>query len=203
MNFDQLDQDYNNHRLSKLIELCKDHNSNHHESIIDLEKYATAEELIFCLWERKVDVNVLGFGYPHDESLMTWVPQEDEEGENLVYGLESNPVYQSYVHSDKLIEFLYYSLLLPKKYHGSYHPLDFIDYSRAKEILKGNLDSFNGFWMKMGREPITDYSEFRAILKSNTLSKIELCYLLWESEDYGITNTGLNVWDFIDRINDI
>ena len=66
--------------------------------------------------------------------------------------------------------------------------------------MKNNLNCFNEFWIKLGKEPIQKYEDLRAILKAGTLSKLELCSLLWECENYGIYTGGISVWDFIDRV---
>lgn len=177
-------------RLAKLIQMCKDHP----KFAIDLEKYKTAEELMFCLWERNIDIGDLGFGHPCDRIFKGYVKLD--KNHNPVCDLKVNLMYQSYLHSDKIPDYLYYALMLPKD-HGSYDPLD---YSVANDMLERYLDSFNIFWKGLGKEPITGYDDLREILKSNTLSKLDLCYLLWESDSYQITLPGVSVYDFIDRV---
>lgn len=184
-----------NPQLDKLVELSQKYNTEHKNNHIDLERYTTLEELIFCLWERKIKTSNCGFGDKYDDILAPWVPQEDND-DNSQYGLETNNVYQSYVHADKIPNFLFFTLCLPTKHCNSYP----INHGLYTKICDDSLDKFNIFWINMGKVPITGYDDLRSILKSKTLSPLELCCLLWECADYDIFNINLSVYDFLDSI---
>lgn len=174
------------HRLSKLIELCKEHNYLNPEKIIYLSKYKNADELVFNLWRNDIDVGVLGFGFPYDEMLRDWIwDTEGDEG-----NIENNMLYLSYVHSDDIPNFLYYSLFLPKK----------CGYNHNDETtLFNNIKLFNEFWVKLGKEPIENYHDFRQILDSKILTRIELCCILWECHNYNIFVPDIFLYDYMDR----
>ena len=188
MNPDHVEENINAHRLEELIDLCNTHNKTSPGYAIDIDKYQTWEELVFSLWEHDINVGEFGFGDSYDDIMKSWtVGNQDEDN---IFGIETNAAYLTYLNSDKIIDFLYYSLLLIN--HGHY--------LKDKNIPRTNLERFNEFWTEMGKAPIEDYTELRKILVSNTLTKIELCCLLWECENYGIFNIGLTVWDLIRRI---
>ena len=67
LSFHQFDQLFNEHRLSKLMELARTYNATHDDHI-DLTKYDQPESLIFSLWLRNIAVpEQLTFGYPYDD----------------------------------------------------------------------------------------------------------------------------------------
>jgi len=159
---------------------------------IDLKKYKKNEELIILLWER--DINFTGFGEPYDKALKNWAIHEEFDGENSVYRYKNNHnrLYQVYMNSDKLYDFLYYTLCLPKKY----------GYFSLAEKLKQteNLSRFNKFWTLMNKPTISSYDELRIILKNKELSPIQLCYLFYEADNYGIYSDNNGIFDFYDNI---
>lgn len=193
MNVESINAELDAHRLIKLSELANEYNRIHPESSIDLLKYRTAEEILFSLWERDINVGCLGFGYPYDEILKSWYKRVNGEDNKPLYGLETNRVYKTYIHADKIYDFLYYSLLLPIK--GNHYP---IDLSIVDKCLSDNLASFNEFWVKINQPFITNYHSLRPLLKK--LTNVELCYVLWQAEECLIMNAGLSVNDFIDHI---
>jgi hypothetical protein len=191
---------------NNLIVLCKTYNVKHPELIIDLNKYLTKEELIFCLWERDVDIGDFGFGQPYDETFKNYSREYDAEDEDLerrLYGLNNNSVYQSYLHPDMVSNFLCNALDLPLVIVTniavvSKNLKDFRD--SCPEQIDNNINKFNDFWCKLIKKPIKDYTELRQILVSNTLTNLDLCYLLWECDNYGIFREGISVWTVIEQI---
>lgn len=201
MTIQEIEETVDSHRMSKLVELCVDHNNSVSDScpekLIDLEKYTTPEDLIFNLWYHEIDVGVLGFGYPYDDILRNWVPDDAEEDEEKT-SFEHTIAYLSFIHSDRIPDFLYYSLVLKKdKTYYGYH-----DESHNKKT-KRNMIKIKEIWAKIGRkETISNYHDLRKILKSNILTKIELCCLLWECEDNDLFNVGIWPMDcFYDLIH--
>lgn len=98
------------HRHQKLFELASKYNDDHPELPIDLTKCQTSDQLLFSLWSRNVDVGVLGLGHPYDEALTTWrLPVT-----NIQYDLNDMFIYRVYLNRNQLVDFLFYSLLLPK-----------------------------------------------------------------------------------------
>lgn len=77
-----------------------------------------------------------------------------------------------------------------------YYP---IDNEVSNRMLTKNLNGFNAFWTKLGKETIVSYEQLREALKSNTLTKIELCCLVCGAENYDITVPGTSIYDFVDR----
>lgn len=178
-------------RNYRLLNLCLGHNSanqSNPELLIDLYKYKTAEDLIFNLWYHNIDVGNLGFGEPYDEIIKDWVP------DNYDQPFEENAAYLTYVNAEKIPWFLSYSLVLPKNYNEQWNRSQ--KFSNSSKILK----IFNKFWMNLGKEPISDYNDFVKILISNTLTKIELCCLLWECQNYRLFNSNMSVDDFLNDI---
>lgn len=101
------------HRLSKLIELCVDHNNSirdsHPKLLIDLDKYTAPDYLILNLIFHDIDTGVLGFGYPYDDMLTGWVSSDFEDS------FEGNMLYLIYTHSDKISSFLFGHFSLAKE----------------------------------------------------------------------------------------
>lgn len=200
-------------KTAYLIELCQKYNRVNPELAIDLEKYTTEKELIFCLWERQIFSDKFGFGQPYDEALQGYSQEydlEDEDLERRLYGLETHSVYQSYLHPDMVSNFLYDALDLPLvssisiatltenlKEYRSYFGKDVSEYP---EHVFDNINKFNDFWCKLVKKPIKDYNELRQILVSSELTNLDLCYLLWECENYGIFKKGITVWTVIEEI---
>lgn len=193
MSIEDYINDVESHRLSKLTELCVSYNNSIMESApenaIDLIKYNTSEMLIFNLWYHEVDVGVLGFGYPYDDMIKDWVPEVEDEVENKI---ESNKTYLSYVHSDRIPYFLYYSLYLMKDIREP----TFTD----REKLTKNVIKFNDILNEIGKSPISDYRELRQLLVSGTFTKIELCCLLWKCESENLIIKEISVSDMLDDI---
>lgn len=186
-------------QLAGLIQLCKDYNATHSKSAIDLEEYTSISQLICCLWERRVNTGAFGFGEPFDKALKGWSLQDDEDAVgNLTprYGLDTNMVYCVLSNTHLMPSFLHYSLMLPKNY-GIYYP---INCKESSFMLTKNLERFNEFWTKMGKAPIADYHELRHLLITDTLSSIELCYLLFECENYRLYLPGMSMFDFLELI---
>ncbi len=160
---------------------------------IDLKKYKKNEELIILLWER--DINFIGFGEPYDRVLKAWaINEEFDENDNsyYIYKNNFNRLYQIYMNSDKLYDFLYYTLCLPKKYGI---------FSLAEKLKQTeNMRRFNIFWTLMNKPPINLYDDLRIILKNKELSPIQLCYLFYQSDNYGIYSDNNSIFDFYDNI---
>ncbi len=107
-----------------------------------------------------------------------------------------NRLYVLYNHSHIISEFLYYSLYLPNGYNKIYYsPLQNVD-----NKLKNNLVRFNEFFIKMNKPSISLYEELRTMLKNNVFSPIQLCYLFFESDNYGIYLPGISIFDCYSRI---
>lgn len=197
MTTQEIQDTVDSHRLLKLIELCTEHNDSVRDSypdrIIDLEKYTTADDLVFNLWFHHIDVGVLGFGHPYDEILKGWLHNCYEEPSKF----EENLTYLSYIHYERISPFLSYALLLPKK-HGSYYPFNEDEKSLK---LNNNMLKLKEIWSNIGREEIiSDYHDLRKILRANILTRIELCCLLSECDNYDIFNLGLWQADCLDGL---
>lgn len=189
-----------NNRLQKLTELCITHNESIRDcdpdSLIDLDKYTTEDELIFNLWKYKINIENLGFGYPYDE-LAHMLPDGRILGKpgysrNEDFStIDKNDCFLIYFKFHHLIpEFLYYSLLLP------HHNRNYDEQLKSK--FNRNIISLNEILSKINKENIKCYDDLRKMLRPNTLSKLDLCYLLWECENYNIYNEGLYPGDIID-----
>jgi hypothetical protein len=97
------------------------------------------------------------------------------------------------MNSDKVSDFLYYTLCLPKS-KGI-----FDTYMKNTQIQ--NLGRFNIFWTIMNKEPIKSYDDLRIILKNKELTPIQLCYLFYQSDNYGIYSDNNSIFDFYDYIH--
>lgn len=164
--YGDIEGDLSNHQLEKLRALATEYNQNHPEFSFDLDIYNDVEKLIFGLWNRGVDVSVLGFGHPYDDILEQFMGDAPCD-------LHKNVVYLSYLHSEKIPDFLSYSLMLPKNVRNM----------NMYEKMDLNLSRMNGALALLGKKPVQDMQDFREMLKGGSLNRIELCCLFWEAMD--------------------
>jgi hypothetical protein len=208
-------RDTTTEKRAGLIELCKTYNNDHKESAIDINKDYSDEELIFLLWEREIDVGDLGFGHPYDDALKGWVLQSDDDTGERIFNLDTCWVYRAFNRIDKVIDFLSNSLDLPlpanaltaaenkfgkfKEYRDKREADS--NYNDTTGVVFNDINTFHYFWTKMGKRPISSYTDLRLILASKTLTPIQLCYLLFESENWLLINreNGMAFLDIVDN----
>lgn len=95
---------------------------------------------------------------------------------------ENNRVYLVYQNAHEIPKFLYNVLWL-KKNTVIIHMV------------------INDYWIKIDQKPIKSYEDFRDVLMQNILTPIQLCYLLFECENYNVYNPGTSIHDFFDMLN--
>lgn len=170
--------------MQSLIKLAQHHNFHNPHSLIDLNVCNSIEELIFALWSREVDVSTLGFGFFHDKILRDKMIVDYDSCGRPITDLNKNKVYLTYLHSDKIASFLAYSLSLPKL-------------AKLAEC-HNNLDSFNEIRLCLQKRSIKNLSDLRAMFKNREFSRIDLCCLLWDSENYHLYRPDISVDDFLE-----
>jgi hypothetical protein len=182
--YTNIDSEIDAHRLKGLQQLFQTYNQNNPSDFICPIIHNTAEKLIFALWNRGVNVGILGFGYPYDESLQ---PKTISFDSNLkpISSLDRNPVYLTYTNPDKVREFLCYSLLVPRR---NKYPYDMMPHE-FKQMCIQNLEEFNEYiWVMIGQEPIEYLEDLWEQI--DDICPIDLCYIFWECDSYRLFNTG-------------
>lgn len=165
-------------RHQKLLGLATQYNAEHPKSAIDLVKYQTPDELLFSLWARKVDVGVLGFGYPYDYAIKEWPPSDYEDDEPIC-DLNKLTSYRIYQHRNQLGDFLLYELYSPLIDNRFFSDKE---KSRVKETLK----MFNCFYTLLpvsNGQPIESYSQIQQMLENKQFSDLDLFYLMIQCEN--------------------
>lgn len=177
------------HQLGALQKLARKYNKKNPGQSIDLNDHKTIDRLIFALWSREVDPEVLGFGYPYDELRKFAVFYDDDD---IMTNIDENPLYVSYINSDKIPDFLCYTLLLPKKFGNG---------STSDDKFTQNLNEFNELLATIEKKPVRFLEDCREMLKGGSLSNLDLCYLLWESEELYIYRDGMGTIDFFEVVS--
>jgi hypothetical protein len=103
--------------------------------------------------------------------------------------MTSCQVYHLWLHPKEVSLFLYLSLTLP--------PDDYYNFGWSYREYKDNdkMARFNRIWSELPiatDHPIRSYQDFRALLKTNVLSALDLAYLALELSGHGLTNTYQN-----------
>jgi hypothetical protein len=170
--------------LSTLITMAKKYNQEHPESSLDLNVYNDTQKLIFGLWNRQVNIPVLGLLSDKMTTLDSILrPCVDDE----ICNLDKNVLYLSYLHSDKIPMLLSYSLMLPKSIR------DITAYPK----MQRNLSKLNQILDLLGKVRVVDMYDLRKMLKGRNLNSIELCCLLWECQSRDLYVPYVSVRDFL------
>lgn len=181
-------------RNSALVDLCQKYNNEHEESKIDFEECKCDEDLIFSLWARKIDVGEFGFGNPYDKALEGWAIEIDDYTGEPIYILSKSYMYRCWYNSDKIPEFLCIALNLPEEASTKASVFkslkEYVDNEAASRIgglyVYTPLTQFNYIWSLLNKEPIISYDELRRILRSGELTRIQLCYLFFECNNFNV-----------------
>jgi hypothetical protein len=170
-------------QLYNLKLLATNYNSTNPKSIIDINKFTRVEELIILLWERKINVGEWGFSINIDKKLSGWAITESTTEENeYEYLNEHNRLLIAYNNSNRVKDFLYSSLYLPRIRGLNYFFRIYLP--KNQEHAEQNLEAFNKDWILLDKQPLKTYDELQYIFRTNQLSKIKIVYVLYTGIDY-------------------